>query len=169
MNYQYKLNTKKSSLQTKQTKQKPLENKVLSDHNSEKDSIRDEFIRQAHWGFNLKLIFLGAGSAIAFFACILCLNGKISKTVCIGIGGIALTTVGGIWMQLSREANNQLFKVATKEPEKQLDKPDSEVDYLPDSEAQDSEIDLSEEANEDTLTTALEKIDLAIRSDGRNG
>jgi hypothetical protein len=138
-----------------------------------KETVSQERTRHASWAFNLLFAFDAATAGIILAAFTLFLAGHISKDTMatISVGGLGSNAVGKRYSQLYRETHDRLDKTLTKKSENQLDKPnsESEVNCLESCEDQDSETDSSEEANEDTLTTALEKIEQAILSDRRNG
>ncbi len=142
---------------------------ISNNSRSEKDIIRQERTRQAHWGFNLAFAFDGVSAVIILAGFILLLIGHTSKGTCLTVGGLGSTAIGRRYMQLYRDTNDRLDKIAAKESENQLDKPDSEVDCLENSEAPDSKTNLSQDTDSETLMDSLEKLEQAILSDVRNG
>jgi hypothetical protein len=147
---------------------------ITNNCRSEKDIIRQERTRQAHWGFNLVLAFNGVSAVIILAGFIFLLIGHTSKGTYLTVGGLGTTAISRRTMQLYRDTNDRLDKIAAKESENKLDKLDSEVDSLEEvvclenSETQDSQINLSQDTDSGTLVDSLEKLEQAILSDVKN-
>ena len=134
---------------------------VSNKHISQKGIICQERIRQARWGFNLAVGFVATSSAITLFGFFLFLTGQTSKGAYIAAGGLSSTAVGGRCMQLSRDANDRLDKLA-RERKHQSNNPnddveDTENDDVEDTENQCFRADFSPDG--DYLTDALEKLE----------
>lgn len=132
---------------------------VSNNYPSQENSIYAERIRQAHWGFNLELGFVGICSGITLVGCILFLTGQTSKGAYMTVGGLTSTAVGGCCMRLSRDANDRLDKLALKEPENQLSNLNDDLDI------QNRENSSIENPNSNDLTDALENLEQTILSD----
>jgi hypothetical protein len=79
--------------------------------NSTEDSILQERIRQARWGFNLSVAFVSLSATATLAGIILLLSGHISQGSYATLGGLTSTAVGSRCMQLSREANDRLDRI----------------------------------------------------------
>jgi len=152
------LSTKFLSIGREQASSKPIGDNVSDNPSTSKDRIYQQRIRQASWAFNLAFIFIGAGSALTLVSFTLFLTGHTSEGKCMTVGGLGSTAIGASCMWLYRDTNNRLDKMLAKESENQLDKPNSEVDYLENSEAQDSKTNLPQDTDSDTLIDSLEKL-----------
>lgn len=75
-----------------------------------------ERIRQARWGFNLSVGFVGVSAIATLTGIILLLTGHLSQGGYATLGGLTSTAVGHRCMQLSREANDRLDRIS-HEPE----------------------------------------------------
>ncbi len=126
---------------------------VSNKHLSQEGIICQERIRQACWGFNLAVGFVATSSAITLFGFILFLAGQTSKGAYMAAGGLSSTAVGGCCIQLSRDANDRLDKLA-RELEHQSINPNDDVE---DTENQRSRADFS--LDDSYLTDALEKLE----------
>jgi hypothetical protein len=88
---------------------------MLPDNQSQTDkTLLHERIRQARWGFNLLIGFVGSSLLITFVGVILLLAGRISQGAYATLGGLASTGVSSRSVQLSREANDRLDRMAQK-------------------------------------------------------
>ena len=163
------LNTKALPLGQEQAGSKPLWDNVSDNPSASKNRIYQQRIRQASWAFNLAFVFIGAGSALTLVSFTLLLTGHTSEGKCMTVGGLGSTAIGGCCIWLYRDTNNRLDRMLVKASENQLDKPDSEVDCLENSEAPDSKTNLSQDTDSDTLMDSLEKLEQTILSDVRNG
>ena len=88
---------------------------MLSNNNhqlSQEDRICQERIRQAKLAFNVSVVFVGASAAITLIGIVFLLAGRVSQGAYAAIGGVTSTAVGGRCVQLSREANDRLDRLA---------------------------------------------------------
>jgi len=134
---------------------------VSNKHLSQEGIICQERIRQARWGFNLAVGFVATSSAITLFGFILFLAGQTSKGAYMAAGGLSSTAVGGCCMQLSRDANDRLDKLA-RELEHQPNNPNEDVEEMENDDVEDTNnqrfrADFS--LDSDYLTDALEKLE----------
>jgi hypothetical protein len=74
--------------------------------------ILQERIRQAQWGFNLSITFVGASAAITLCGIILLLTGRITQGTYAAIGGVTSTAIGSRCIQMARDANDRLDRIA---------------------------------------------------------
>jgi hypothetical protein len=79
---------------------------------SQEDRICQERIRQAKLAFNLSVTFVGASAGITLIGVVFLLAGWVSQGAYAAVGGLTSTAVGGRCVQLSREANDRLDRIA---------------------------------------------------------
>jgi hypothetical protein len=79
---------------------------------SQEARIYQERIRQAKLGFNLSIIFVGASAVFTLIGVVFLLAGHISQGAHATLAGLTSTAVGGHCVQLSREANDRLDRLA---------------------------------------------------------
>ena len=80
--------------------------------------VLHERIRQARWGFNLSVGFVGISAAAILAGVILILSGHLSQGGCATLSGLTSTAFSRRCMQLSREANDRLDRI-THDPTKE--------------------------------------------------
>jgi len=74
--------------------------------------VLHERIRQARCGFNLSMWFVGVSATATLAGVILLLSGHLSQGGYATLGGFTSTAVSHRCMQLSREANDRLDRIA---------------------------------------------------------
>jgi hypothetical protein len=80
-------------------------------HSSE-SIVLQERIRQARWGFNLSVAFVGTSAIVTIAGLILLLSNQISPSAYGAFaGGAASTVVGSKLIKLSSEANDRLDRL----------------------------------------------------------
>ncbi|WP_204151985.1 hypothetical protein [Leptolyngbya sp. CCY15150] len=87
--------------------------------NQPDDSILRERIRQAHWGFNLSLVFTSLSAVITVTGVVLLATGQLPQGSYATLGGLTSTAVGHRCVQLSRDANDRLDRLSREQDEVQ--------------------------------------------------